>query len=135
MAIVKRLPGNSGPVNQGEELVLAHLEKALPNTFTLIPNITISFERDGAEEYDIVAVGPDGVIVVEVKTIFGSVEITEQTMIVDGDVRSNPWNSSRIKAQKLASRLSRNLAPQPPFIQLPLSEPNPTDQGSRYLRA
>ena len=113
MAIVKRLPGNPGPVNQGEELVLAHLEKALPNTFTLIPNITISFERDGAEEYDIVAVGPDGVIVVEVKTIFGSVEIAEQTMIVDGDVRSNPWNSSRIKAQKLASRLSRNLGEEP----------------------
>ena len=113
MAIVKRLPGNSGPVNQGEEVVLAHLEKALPNTFTLIPNITISFERDGAEEYDIVAVGPDGVIVVEVKTIFGSVEIAEQTMIVDGDVRSNPWNSSRIKAQKLASRLSRNLGEEP----------------------
>ena len=113
MAIVKRLPGNSGPVNQGEELVLAHLEKELPNSFTLIPNITISFERDGAEEYDIVAVGPDGVIVVEVKTIFGSVEIAEQTMIVDGDVRSNPWNSSRIKAQKLASRLSRNLGEEP----------------------
>ena len=113
MAIVKRLPGNSGPVNQGEELVLAHLEKELPNSFTLIPNITISFERDGAEEYDIIAVGPDGVFVVEVKTIFGSVEITEQTMIVDGDVRSNPWNSSRIKAQKLASRLSRNLGEEP----------------------
>lgn len=113
MAIVKRLPGNTGPVNQGEEVVLAHLEKALPNSFTLIPNITISFERDGAEEYDIIAVGPDGVFVVEVKTIFGSVEITEQTMIVDGDVRSNPWNSSRIKAQKLASRLSRILGEEP----------------------
>lgn len=110
MAIVKRLPGNTGPINQGEEVVLAHLEKALPNSFTLIPNITISFERDGAEEYDIIAVGPDGVFVVEVKTIFGSVEITEQTMTVDGDVRSNPWNSSRIKAQKLASRLLEILA-------------------------
>ena len=113
MAIVKRLPGNPGPVNQGEELVLAHLEKALPNSFTLIPNITISFEHNGAEEYDIIAVGPDGVIVVEVKTIFGSVEITEQTMIVDGDVRSNPWKSSRIKAQKLASRLSQKLGEEP----------------------
>lgn len=113
MAIVKRLSGNSGPVNQGEEVVLTHLEKALPNSFTLIPNITISFERDGAEEYDIIAVGPDGVFVVEVKTIFGSVEITEQTMIVDGDVRSNPWNSSRIKAQKLASRLSQKLGEEP----------------------
>ena len=48
MAIVKRLPGNPGPVNQGEEVVLAHLEKALPNSFTLIPNITISFEHNGA---------------------------------------------------------------------------------------
>ncbi len=113
MAIVKRLPGNPGPVNQGEEVVLAHLEKALPNSFTLIPNITISFERDGAEEYDIIAVGPDGVFVVEVKTIFGEVEITEQTMVVDGDVRSNPWNSSRLKAQKLASRLSQKLGEEP----------------------
>ena len=113
MAIVKRLPGNPGPVNQGEEVVLAHLEKALPNSIILIPNITISFERGGAEEYDIIAVGPDGVIVVEVKTIFGSVEITEQTMFVDGDVRSNPWNSSRLKAQKLASRLSQKLGDEP----------------------
>jgi len=113
MAIVKRLPGNPGPVNQGEEVVLTHLEKALPNSFTLIPNITISFERHGAEEYDIIAVGPDGVFVVEVKTIFGSVEITEQTMVVDGDVRSNPWNLSRLKAQKLASRLSQKLGEEP----------------------
>ena len=113
MAIVKRLPGNPGPVNQGEEVVLAHLEKALPNSIILIPNITISFERGGAEEYDLIAVGPAGVIVVEVQTIFGSVEITEQTMFVDGDVRSNPWNSSRLKAQKLASRLSQKLGDEP----------------------
>ena len=113
MAIIRTLPGNPGPVNQGEEIVLAHLAKELPDTFTLIPNITISYERDNAEEHDIVAVGPDGVFIVEVKTLAGSVVIDEQTMTVDGDQRSNPWVSTRRKAQKLASRLEQRCGREP----------------------
>ena len=113
MAIVQILPGNPGPVNQGEEIVLAHLAKALPDTITLIPNITISYERDGAEEHDIIAVGPDGVFIIEVKTLAGNVEIGEQLMTVDGDQRSNPWVSTRIKAQKLASRLEQRCGREP----------------------
>ena len=113
MAIIRTLPGNPGPVNQGEEIVLAHLAKELPDTFTLIPNITISYERDNAEEHDIVAVGPDGVFIVEVKTLAGNVVIDEQTMTVDGDQRSNPWVSTRRKAQKLASRLEQRCGREP----------------------
>jgi len=113
MAIIRTLPGNPGPVNQGEEIVLAHLAKNLPDTFTLIPNITIGYERDNAEEHDIVAVGPDGVFIVEVKTLAGVVVIDEQTMTVDGDQRSNPWLSTRRKAQKLASRLEQRCGREP----------------------
>ena len=53
MAIIRTLPGNPGPVNQGEEIVLAYLVKELPDTIILIPNITINYDRDGAEEHDI----------------------------------------------------------------------------------
>ena len=113
MAIIRTLPGNPGPVNQGEEIVLAYLAKELPDTFTLIPNITISYDRDGAEEHDIVAVGPDGVFIVEVKTLAGNVVIEEQMMTVDGDQRANPWVSTRIKAQKLASRLEQRCGREP----------------------
>ena len=84
MAIIRTLPGNPGPVNQGEEIVLAYLVKELPDTIILIPNITINYDRDGAEEHDILAVGPDGVFVIEVKTLAGNVEINEQIMLVDG---------------------------------------------------
>ena len=113
MAIIRTLPGNPGPVNQGEEIVLAYLAKELPDTIILIPNITINYDRDGAEEHDILAVGPDGVFVIEVKTLAGNVEINEQIMLVDGDQRSNPWNTSRIKAQKLASRLEQRCGREP----------------------
>lgn len=105
MAKVIRLAGNAGPVNTGEDSVLNYLAAELPDSFTLIPNITITFPRDNPEEYDIIAVGPDAVFVIEVKTLAGEVEIHEQEMLVDGDVRGNPYNTTRIKAQKLSSKL------------------------------
>lgn len=112
MAKIVRLPGNPGPANPGEDEVLQHLAKQLPELFELIPNLTIPFVKSGAEEYDIIAVGPDGVFVIEVKTIAGEVEITEQQMFVNGEIRANPWNSSRIKAQKLATKLQTKFGQQ-----------------------
>lgn len=105
MAKIVRLPGNHGPATPGEDEVLQYLAKALPEPFELIANLTIAFVGGSAEEYDIIAVGPDGVFAIEVKSLAGEVEITEQHMFVNGEIRSNPWTSSRIKAQKLASKL------------------------------
>jgi len=112
MAKIVRLPGNPGPATPGEDEVLQYLAKQLLEPFELIPNLTIPFVKGGAEEYDIIAVGPDGVFVIEVKTIAGEVEITEQQMFVDGEIRSNPWSSTRIKAQKLATKLQTAFGPQ-----------------------
>jgi hypothetical protein len=104
-ATVISLPGNAGPVNAGEESVLGYLAATLPTSYALIPNITIPYARSTPEEYDIIAVGPDAVFVIEVKTLAGEVEVSEQEMLVDGDVRGNPYNTSRVKAQKLSSKL------------------------------
>jgi serine/threonine protein kinase len=109
-AKVMMLPGNSGPVNDGEKRVLEHLTASLADGVVLIPNITIPYPYPNTpEENDIIVVTDDAVFVVEVKDLAGTVEITEQEMVVDGDVRGNPYLSTRIKAQKLKSRISAQL--------------------------
>ena len=98
------------PVNAGEQRVLDHLTKTLPDSVTLIPNLTIPYARpEQPEEYDIIAVTPDAVFAIEVKDLAPSVEITEQQMFVNGNPRANPYLKTRIKAQKLKSRLSTHL--------------------------
>jgi hypothetical protein len=113
MAAIVKIPGSRGPANAGEDIVLHYLAAELSDEFILIPNITIPYGPNRAEEYDIIVVGPDAVFVVEVKTLVGDVEITEQQMFVDGDVRSNPWTTTRIKAQKLASKIELSLGASP----------------------
>jgi hypothetical protein len=113
MATIIKLPGNAGPVNAGEARVIDKLVAGLPESYALISNITIPFKRDNPEEYDIIIVGPDGVFVLEVKTLAGNVDIQEQVMLVDGEQRANPWNSSRIKAQKLAGKIAKSLGNEP----------------------
>ena len=109
-AQVHLLEGNKGPVNDGERRVLEHLTASLDDGVVLIPNITIPYPHPNTpEENDIIVVTDDAVFVVEVKDLAGSVEIGEQEMVVNGDVRGNPYLSTRIKAQKLKSRISDRL--------------------------
>lgn len=110
MAIVKHLSNNPGPVNAGEERVLAHLEAALPDSVWLIPNLTIPFALPNTpEEYDIIAVTPDAVFVIEVKDLAQAIEIEEQEMFVGGDQRRNPFLNTQLKAQKLKTHLCKRL--------------------------
>ena len=98
------------PVNAGEQRVLDHLTKTLPDSVILIPNLTIPYARpEQPEEYDIIAITPDAVFAIEVKDIAPSVEITEQHMFVNGNPRGNPYIRTRVKAQKLKSRLAQQL--------------------------
>jgi len=113
MAAIVNIPGNRGAANAGEDIVLRYLAAELSDEFALIPNITIPYGPNRAEEHDIIVVGPDAVFVLEVKTLVGDVEITEQQMFVDGDMRSNPWTTTRIKAQKLASKIELSLGASP----------------------
>jgi serine/threonine protein kinase len=108
MARVHNFLGAADQVNEWESIALKHLVATLPDSVILIPNITVMFP-DQPEECDIIAVTPDAVFVIEVKGIAGDVVVSEQQMTVDGDVRSNPYATTRIKAQKLKSRLAQKL--------------------------
>jgi len=106
MARIIWLTDHPAPVNAGEERALAHLAETLPDSVALIPNLTIPYPHpQNPEEYDIIAVTPDAVFVIEVKDLAGNLEIEEQHMFVNGNPRSNPYLTTRIKAQKLKSRL------------------------------
>ena len=110
MAKVVWLADHPKPVNSGEQRVLNHLKDSLPDSVTLIPNLTIPYLRpEQPEEYDIIAVTPDAVFAIEVKDLAQPVEITEQQMFVNGNPRANPFLRTRIKAQKLRSKLSTKL--------------------------
>ena len=106
MATIVSLPGNPGPVNSGEQKVLQHLSSTLSDDVFLLANLTIPYAHPQTpEEYDIIAITPDAVFVIEVKDIAPDVEITPQQMIVGLDIRRNPYLATRIKAQKLKSKL------------------------------
>jgi len=108
VARVHNFLGAADQVNEWESIALKHLVATLPDSVILIPNITVMFP-DQPEECDIIAVTPDAVFVIEVKGIAGDVVVSEQQMTVDEDVRSNPYATTRIKAQKLKSRLAQKL--------------------------
>ena len=101
-------PGNPGPVNEGERRVLEHLASTLPASFELHPNLQVSVERGELVECDIIVFGPDCMWVVEVKDLAGEVDIDEHTFIVNGEPRTHPVHSTRLKAQKIKSRLAVN---------------------------
>jgi len=108
MAKVILGPGNSGPVNDGERRVIQWLEKQLPADFELYPNLTIAVDNGSNQvECDIIVLGPDCVWIVEVKDLAGRVIIGEHEFMVDGEPRSHPVSDTRLKAQKIKSRLSR----------------------------
>jgi serine/threonine protein kinase len=110
MAKIVRLTDQPEPVNAGEQRVLDHLASSLPDSVTLIPNLTIPYHRpEQPEEYDIIAVTPDSVFAIEVKDLAPPVEITEQQMFVNGNPRGNPYLRTRSKAQKLKTKLSLKL--------------------------
>ena len=91
MAKIVWLVDHPEPVNAGEQRVLDHLTRTLPDSVTLIPNLTIPYARpEQPEEYDIIAVTPDSVFAIDVKDLAPSVEITELQMFVNGNPRANP---------------------------------------------
>jgi len=60
MAKLIQLPA-SRPQDEGETLVIAHLREALPDTYTLIPNVEISEQGRPPFEYDLIVVAPHAV--------------------------------------------------------------------------
>lgn len=109
--------GNPGPVNDGERRVLQHLAEHLPDGFELHPNLQVTVMNAQMVEVDIVVFGPDCMWVVEVKDLAGDVRVSEHGFTVNGEPRSHPVFSTRLKAQKIKSRLSVNPALSDVWIQ------------------
>ena len=107
MARIQVPPGNPGPVNDGERRVLRWLRDKLSDEFELHPNLTISVDGGTKQvECDIIVVGPDCVWVVEVKDLAGVVDVGEHDFTVNGEFRRHPVDATRLKAQKIKSRIS-----------------------------
>lgn len=107
-AAVALAQGNPGPVNEGERRVLERLAAGLPSSFELHPNLQVAVNRGDLTECDIIAFGPDCMWVVEVKDLAGEVAVKEHSFVVNGEPRSHPVHSTRLKAQKIKSRLAAN---------------------------
>ena len=114
MAKVIQLPG-ARPADEGEALVLHHLKAALPETYTLIPNVEIIQRGRPAFEYDLIVIAPHAVYVVEVKRWLGGIQGDDYTWWVAGQRRQNPWPTANNKARVLKSQIEQRLPACPPF--------------------
>ena len=92
--------GNTEHSGPGEAEMFQLLKKGLPDSFVLINNITIPFP-DGDAEIDIIAIGPDVVFLIEVKTRRGHLVIEEQVLYKDGVPEEGPFAKTCLKAKKL----------------------------------
>jgi hypothetical protein len=92
----------------GEKEIFDLLKASLPDSYTLINNISIPHSA-GADEIDILAIGPDAMFVVEVKSRWGRLEILDQDFVKNGVSERNPYFATNRKAQRLKSLLERRL--------------------------
>ncbi len=99
-------PGNPGPVNDGERRVLERLTAELPDGFELHPNLQVTVGHGGLTETDIIVFGPDCMWVIEVKDLAGEVVVGQHDFVVNGEPRPHPVSTTRLKAQKIKSRLA-----------------------------
>jgi serine/threonine protein kinase len=102
--------GNPGPVNEGERRVLRQLLDRLPDDFEIFPNLQIAVANAKPVEVDALVLGPDCVWLVEVKDLAGTVHFGEHQFSVNGEPRSHPLATTRLKAQKIKDRLVVNPA-------------------------
>ena len=101
------IEGGSEYAGPGEKKMFELLKGNLPDSFMLINNITIPFP-DGDAEIDIIAIGPDVVFLIEVKTRRGHLVIEEQVLYKDGVPEEGPFAKTCLKAKKLKSRLIKD---------------------------
>lgn len=98
----------SRPQDEGETLVVGYLREALPDTYTLIPNVEISQQGRPPFEYDLIVVAPHAVYVVEIKRWRGGIRGDDDTWVVAGrHPRPNPWLTTNNKARVLKSQIGR----------------------------
>ncbi len=99
-------PPGAQPAEAGEAKVIDFLRNALPETYTLFPNLEIAERGRPPFEYDLIVVAPHAVYVVEVKNWRGGIRGDEVTWWVGGrHARPNPWPTANNKARVLKSRI------------------------------
>lgn len=107
MAKLLALPA-ARPADEGETLVIKHLEQQLPGTYTLIPNAEIIEPGRPAFEYDLIVGAPHAVYVVEIKRWRGGIHGDDYTWLVAGQHRrQNPWPTANNKARVLKNHIQR----------------------------
>lgn len=107
MAELLITPGNTGPVNAGEQLVVSRLVDELPDNFVVVPNLEVPIGGGDFAEIDALVIGNDVAWVVEIKDHTPDVEISQHSYLVGGMPRSpHPIKATRRKCQKLHTRLS-----------------------------
>ncbi|MBT6373254.1 MAG: protein kinase [Gemmatimonadales bacterium] len=93
------------PVNEGERLVVARLVEELPDGWFVVPSIQIPY-RDHPDEIDVVVVGPEYVVLVEVKDYKSRVVFRKQQHLVNGEDRRNPIGLIALKARRFKGKLA-----------------------------
>ena len=95
---------DEGFQNADEELAFNQLKEQLPDTFTIIPNLSIIIQGTPME-IDLLIIGPQCVWVIETKSNIPPVEVTQHEYLVNGISRGgHPVKTSRKKAQRLSSK-------------------------------
>jgi serine/threonine protein kinase len=111
MAILLKSPGNTGPVNAGEQRLLDFLFKNLPDEYYLIPNLDLPNRnpRNGATEsleLDCVVVAPHAIYHLENKDWSGRIAGNDTGgWYINGAWRKNPYPGAVLKSKILASKL------------------------------
>lgn len=107
MAKLIQLPG-ARPVNEGEALVIQYLNEALPDSYSLIPNVEIAEKGRPPFDYDLIVVAPHAVYVVEIKRWLGGIHGDDYTWWVAGQYqRPNPLPTTNNKCRVLKSQIER----------------------------
>ena len=107
MAELLLTPGNTGPVNAGEQLVVSRLVNELPDNFVVVPNLEVPVGGGDFAEIDALVIGNDVAWVIEIKDHTPDVEILQHSYLVGGMPRSpHAVKATRRKCQKLHTRLS-----------------------------
>lgn len=106
--MAKLLNWGGQPVNDGERLVINHLQQQLPDTYTLIPNVEIQEKGRPPYDYDCIVLAPHALYVVEIKQWRGGIEGDDYTWYIGSQriSRPNPYGTTNNKARVLKSRLS-----------------------------
>lgn len=113
MAKIISPPYYESAVNDGEKRLLEFLERNLPDSYYLIPNVELAStnprnNRTQYWEYDVIVIAPHAIYNVENKDWKGRIEGDDNYWYVNDRQKRNPLITGRQKTAILASKLKEN---------------------------